>query len=122
MNTHEGYSRIPRRTVLHAPDLTPCEKLVYAELADHCWQGNVAKVGGRAVAKNLCISATTVYAALLRLAELGRIVPLERGKKRLNWYVLASDVFGKKQGAVDESAKAPSGGRRLVSAAKKATA
>ncbi len=117
MNTHEGYSRIPRRTVLHSPHLTPCEKLVYAELADHCWQGSVAKVGGRAIARNLCISATKVYAALLRLTELGLIVPLDRGKKRLNWYVLTSDVFGKKQGVVDEAARAPSGGRRLVSKA-----
>ncbi len=96
--------------------LTVYDKLVYVRLADCCWQGTTAKVGQRAISRDLGISRTQVCRSLARLEEFGHLVSTDMGVKRVQWYYLTSPVFGKKQRAgVKEVVVGPKGTRRMTS-------
>lgn len=111
----EGYARLVV-SVLHDSRLSHCDKLVFAELAYHVWQGTIAKVGQRSVAKVLDMSRTQVGKSLKRLLEFGHIEASGKVVKSVQSYHLTSKRFGQKQRAgIQEVAIGPSGGKRLVS-------
>jgi hypothetical protein len=111
----DGYARLVR-SVMYDQRLSHCDKLVFARLADCCWQGDIAKIGQRAIARDMNMSRTQVSVSLRKLTELGHIEPTQVRFKAVQAYHLTSPRFGQKQRAgVTEVARAPSGGKRLVS-------
>lgn len=109
-NPATKFSRIPR-SVLYDLSLTPCDRLVYAALADQVWQGNVAKIGERLMASKLGISRSKVQASLKALLECGAVTKAESRIGNRNCYVLASPVFGQKQTREDVIVSSPRGQR-----------
>ena len=117
----DDYARLVH-SVLYDARLGHCDKLVYARLADCCWQGTIAKIGQRAIARDLGMSRTQVSRSLHKLMEAGHITPTQIRFKAVQAYHLNSPRFGQKQrsGDVEETAQAPSGGERMVSVRKSA--
>ncbi len=114
----ESYARLVK-SVLYDKQLGFAARSVYGVLADHVFQGTTAKIGQRRVAKLLGCHQDTAAAALQELSDRGHIDIIGTGQQR-RVYHLRSSRFGAKQRAgVEETAPAPSGGRRLVSAPRK---
>lgn len=115
---HEHYSRTPD-SVLCNKKLSAISRCVFAFIAGKSYQGSTAKVGQRFIANSLGFHQETVGLAIEELVEHKHLKIIGDGNRRRT-YVLASNVFGQKQRAgVEETAAAPSGGRRLVSAPRK---
>lgn len=108
------YARIPREVLIDA-GISSDAKVAYAVLAMSTFQGSVAYVGQRLVAKILGVSQPSVSRRFAELERAGHIkqAPAARGK-RAHWELL-SPVFGQKQGKYTEVVSAPSGGRRFAS-------
>jgi len=109
------YSRVPV-DVLFDPQLKNRDKVIYAALAIHCWQGSVASIGKRRIAKLTCCAERLVIESLNRLEAYGHILraSVQRGQRAQ--YVLKSPVFGQKQRAgVQEIITTHDGRRRLAS-------
>jgi hypothetical protein len=113
-----GFSRVPRE-VSSDRRLKHRDVRVYAVLAASCWQGTVANVGKRLIAKHAPCAERLVVASLKRLEGTGHIkkLPVRRGQRGL--YHLVSPIFGQKQRAdVQEMITTPDGRRRLVTVRK----
>jgi hypothetical protein len=92
---------------------------VYGVLAASCWQGSVANVGKRRIAKLACCAERLVISSLKRLEATGHIqkLPVHRGER--GRYLLPSSVFGQKQRAdIEEIVMAPDGQPRLATVRK----
>src|ERR1035437_6526883 len=113
------YSRVPSE-VSADRRLKPRDVCVYAVLATFCWQGSVAQVGKRLIARLAGCAERLVISSLQNLRSAGHIEKQPgqlRGQR--GRYVLLSPVFGQKQRAgVEEVAMGPSGRRRLVAVRK----
>jgi hypothetical protein len=113
----EHHNRVPD-SVLHDGRLSFAARCVYGVLAGSVFQGTVATIGQRLIAKKLHCHQETVSAALRDLEQFGHIVIIRNGKQR-HWYHLTSNLFGQKQRAGVEEvqsygpASAPQ--KRLVS-------
>jgi DNA-binding MarR family transcriptional regulator len=92
------YSRLPIE-VLCDKRLRSLEVRVFAVLAARVWQGAVATIGKRLIARLACCSESSVLRALGNLEAAGHIrrFPFQPGKRA--FYELLSPVFGKKQRA-----------------------
>jgi Bifunctional DNA primase/polymerase, N-terminal len=116
--SRKGYARVPREVYtdrrLEAVDIR-----VYSVLASRCWQGNVASVGKRLIAREACCAECRVCSSLKRLEAFGHIrkQPGRRRGQRAK-YVLLSEVFGQKQRAGVEEVAMGRNGPRLVSVRK----
>ena len=116
--SRKSYARVPREVYadsrLEARDIR-----IYCVLAAGCWQGSVANIGKRRIAKEARCAECKVSESLKRLETAGHIQRQPgqiRGQRAR--YVLLSLVFGQKQRAgVDEVALGPNG-PRLVSVRK----
>lgn len=117
-NTAEPHARIPL-SVWTDPKLHRADVHVYRVLAQAVWQGNVASIGMRRIAEESRMTLKNAHACIGRLVNGGhlQILAAERGRRAM--YILTSNVFGQKQGKVDEVISAPSG-KRLVSVRKTA--
>jgi hypothetical protein len=116
--SREQYSRIPRE-VLSDRRLNGRDIRVYAVLAVFCWQGSVAAVGKRLIAKRAGCAERLVVASLKHLEVTGHIhkTAVKRGQRGI--YHLLSPVFGQKQRAgLYEMVVSPDGRRRLASVRK----
>jgi hypothetical protein len=105
------FARVPRE-VSADRRLKPRDVRVYGVLASVCWQGSMAQVGKRLIAKQACCAERLVIASLKTLEATGHIKkqPVHRGKR--GRYVLLSSVFGQKQRAdVEEIVLGPRGHR-----------
>jgi hypothetical protein len=113
------YSRVPCE-VSADRRLKPRDICVYAVLAASCWQGSVAQVGKRLIAKLAGCAERLVISSLRRLEATGHIErPPGQVRGQRGRYVLLSPVFGQKQRAgIEEVAMGPSGRRRLVTVRK----
>jgi hypothetical protein len=113
------YSRVPSE-VSADRRLKPRDVCVYAVLATFCWQGSVAQVGKRLIARLAGCAERLVISSLHNLRSAGHIEKQPgqlRGQR--GRYVLLSPVFGQKQRAgVEEVAMGRSGRRRLVAVRK----
>lgn len=109
------YARVPRE-VFTDPRLEPRDVRVYCILASSCWQGSVAQVGKRKIAKEACCAECKALSSLRKLEATGHIQKhTGRRQGQRARYVLLSPVFGQKQRSdVDEVVTHPDGRRRLV--------
>lgn len=112
--SHLRYSRIPDSVLLDC-DLTPAARCVYAFLARHVFEGKVARLGQRLIARKLGLNRETVESAIRQLAKRDHLVVVGDGKSR-RMYVLSSDIFGQKQGIKTIIRSSPRG-KRMVSVA-----
>jgi DNA-binding transcriptional MocR family regulator len=114
LTTSERYGRLPD-SVLFDRQLTDFAKVVFSAVARHVFQGNVASIGTRELAKLLGTSQARVARAVRELVKSGAMENrrVKRGQRAM--WVLASPVFGQKQGKVTEVVSSPSGGRRYAS-------
>jgi hypothetical protein len=113
------YARLPRE-VSGDRRLKHRDTRVYAVLARSCWQGNVAQVGKREIAKMTPCAERLVVESLRRLEATGHI-QRQPGRRRgqRGRYILLSPIFGQKQRAgLEEVIVTPKGRRRLVSVRK----
>jgi hypothetical protein len=110
------YSRIPRE-VLQDRQLSASDVRVYGVLAGSCWQGSVAQLGKRQIARQACCAERKVVESLKRLEAAGHIQKAPgRIRGQRGRYVLLSQVFGQKQrNNVNEVAVRPGGRSYLVS-------
>lgn len=93
-------------------------KVVYAVIAARVWQGDTSRIGMRLIADVLHVSLYKVNSAVNELLRSGHLKRMSQGKSR-GMYILASEVFARKQGHIDEVASGPSGVRRFVSMERK---
>lgn len=110
----EQHSRVPK-SVLRDKTLTPCDRIVYAELAMHVWQGRISVISTRTIASNLGISRPQVQESLRKLVEKGHVARAVGRIRRTQAYSLLSNVFARKQGRQDATVRGKSGVPRFVS-------
>lgn len=111
------YARLPWN-ILTERTLPSDAKIVYAAIAGHAFQGNVAYVGQRRISLLTGFSQPKVSRLLKALST--HVEVRKDGPGRRSFYVLNSPVFGQKQGKEDVIISSPSGGKRLASVAKTA--
>jgi hypothetical protein len=113
------YARV-QREVYTDPRLEARGVRIYCVLASSCWQGSVAQVGKRLIAKEACCAECDVISSLRKIEAAGHIqkhAGRRRGHRAM--YVLLSSVFGQKQRAgVEEVVSGPDGRLRLVTVRK----
>lgn len=110
------YVRIPYE-VGTDPRLTASDVRVYFALASAVWQGNTCTLGNEWIAAMTHICARQVRKSIKKLCEVKylQMAPRRRGQRAV--YILASPVFGQKQGKVNVVRSSPRG-KRLVSVEK----
>lgn len=112
------HGRTPADILLN-PDIGDFEKVVYGILSLKTYQGNIATVGVRRLAVLTKRSKSKVHRAVKELIALGHVRQAPKIRGQRTRYMLTSPVFGQKQRTgMEETAPAPSGGRRLVSSPK----
>ena len=117
MNRSGRYARIPLG-ILESRQISDRAKLVYCLLAAWVFEGSVARIGQRRVAKCLGFSQPSASRYLKELDKAGLIVPICEGNGNRNWYRLTDPIFGQKQGKETVLRSGPSGVPRMVSLAK----
>jgi len=113
------FSRIPQE-VSSDRRLKSRDVRVYGVLASACWQGSVAEVGKRRIAKLACCAERLVIDSLKKL-EATKHIQTQPGHRRgqRGRYMLLSSVFGQKQRAdIEETIAGPGGRLRLVAVRK----
>jgi hypothetical protein len=109
------YARLPQE-ISGDRRLKHRDRCVYAVLAMSCWQGNVAQVGKRKIAKMTPCAERLAVESLQRLEATGHIQKQPRRRGQRGRYVLLSPVFAQKQRAgFEEVIVTRDGRRRLVS-------
>lgn len=117
-NTLPRYARIPWDLLTNAK-VSSDAKIVFAVLAGHAFQGNVAYIGQRRIAELSGFSPSKVNRLMKTIIPSYIDVKLD-GPGRRSFYVLKSPVFGQRQGKEDVIISSPSGGKRLASVRKTA--
>jgi hypothetical protein len=113
------YSKIPP-DVMFDDRLNRTDLRVYSCIAGVVWQGTVASIGIRLIAKQIKRSVALVAKSLDRLERAGHIKrqPVNNGK-RSKIDLTPYDVFGTKQrDGITEIVSCPRGDRRMVSVGK----
>ena len=111
---HKRYARIPKAVLLDK-ELSLSSRCVYAYLAMWVFEGNVARIGLRKIARELGIHYETAQIAMQELKNKGHITIRGKDNER-RFYVLHSGVYGKKTAdSVRNIGKGPSGNMRIVS-------
>lgn len=103
------YARIPWDLLTNAA-IPSDAKIIYAVLAGHAFQGNVAYIGQRRIADLSGFSPSKVNRLMKILIPAYIDVRLD-GPGRRSFYVLKSSVFGQKQGKEDVIVSSPRGQR-----------
>lgn len=93
----ENYARVPD-SVADDPEISPDDERVYRVLSRRVYQGTIAQIGIRRIAKLARLHKDTVAASLRKLRERGHIEVRGEGNAR-RLYHLRSDLFGQKQAA-----------------------
>jgi DNA-binding IclR family transcriptional regulator len=104
--------------ILESRRISDRAKLVYCLLAAWVFEGSVARIGQRRIAKRLGFSQPSASRCLKELNEAGFIVPIREGNGKRNWYRLTDPIFRQKQGKETVLRSARSGVPRMVSVAK----
>lgn len=109
------YGRTPEEVLLDN-DLSDSAARLYGLMAMHIFEGNIVQVGIRRLAELRNKGKSTIDRQIKELQAAGYLVrcPSTRGKRA--GYMLASEIFGQKQGRETVIRSSPDGTRkRMVS-------
>lgn len=111
---HNGYARTPLE-VYTDPRLSAYAVRVYCVLAGTLRETSNASIGIRRIAQLAAMSKSRAQDSIEELLACGHVATPEVDPGRRSVYVLASPVFGQKQGKVQVVRVAKSGGKILTS-------
>jgi hypothetical protein len=112
------YAKVPREVAVDR-GLKRLDLSVYCMLAGSVWQGNVARIGQRLIARCLHMGRRHVDDSLERLEARGHVKAAITRHGQRGAYMLTSPVFNEMQRAgIQQTAVGPQGRLRLVTVSK----
>lgn len=105
------FSRVPAEVWMD-PEATGSDLRVYCALAAGTYHGNICRASLAELAELCNTTRQVVLRSIKRLVASGHVrLPESYKERRAGWYMLASPVFGQKQGKEDVIVSSPRGQR-----------